>query len=479
MRTLKNYLYSSLYQIFLIIVPLVTIPYVSRVLGAELIGINSYTNTILSYFVLLANLGIFVYGNRTIAYYRDSIEERSRKFWEIISLKLIVSFLVYLLFLLFTIVYPHYQLIFMIQSIQIMATALDVSWLFDGMEDFKRTVIRNFLVKVLSVICIFVFVTSAADFDKYVLITVGSLLLGNLTLWTYLHHYIIKVPLKTLNLKEHLIPIVGLFIPQIASTIFVSLNKILLGNLSNMVQVGYFENADKVIRVLLALIASVGVVIFPKVANAHKHKDHQKVLELTQLTFDAVNIITIPMVFGLIAISPLFSTIFFGPDFVGIDLVLSILAIELIFMGYSSVLGSQYLIATGQSKYLSWAVACGLVSTALFSFLFIPSFGALGGAISSVIGEASIMLAEVWLLRSQINIFHLCKDIPKYLLASLGMYIVLFFLKQMPLPTYLILCLSILLGAFVYAFLLLILRPRLLNVATGVLTSLNPFKKGN
>lgn len=463
MKTIKNYLYSSLYQLFLIIVPFVTIPYVSRVLGAELIGINSYTNTILSYFVLLANLGILMYGNRTVAYYRDSIEHRSKKFWEIISLKLIVSAIVYFLFLIFVFFYPNYRLIFMIQSVQIIATALDISWLFDGMEDFKRTVVRNFLVKLTSVILIFTFVRSAEDFDKYVWITVGATLIGNLTLWTYLHHYVVRIPIKELKLKEHFNPIISLFIPQIASTIFVSINKIMLGNLSTMSQTGYFENADKVVRVLLALVASVGVVIFPKVANAYKNNDKERVLKLTYLTFDAVNIIAIPMVVGIISISTIFSTIFFGTEFAGIDTVLSILVLELIFMGYSSVLGSQYLIATGQSRYLSIAVLGGIVSTAVASILLIPIYGAVGGAISSVIGEASIMIVEIWLLRQQINLLELCKDIQKYFIASFMMYVAIVLISKFSLSIYLALISRIVGGGVTYVVGLLLLKPRLIK----------------
>ncbi len=465
MKTVKNYVYSSLYQLFLIIVPFATIPYVSRVLGAELIGVNSFTNTIMTYFVLFANLGTTVYGNRTIAYYRESITKRSQKFWEILILKLVVSLVIYLIFLVFIWLYPNYRTVFMIQSVQILATAVDVSWLFDGLEDFKRTVVRNFIVKLASVMMIFLFVKTPQDFNTYVLIMVGSSLVGNLTLWTYLRRYITSIKFTNLNIAEHFAPVFALFVPQIASTIFVSLNKVLLGTLSTMSQAGYFENADKVIRVLLALVSSIGVVIFPKVANAYKNRDTKKVIELTKLTFNAVNIITIPMVIGMISISDIFSDIFFGPEFLGIDIVLSILILELLFMGYSSVLGSQYLIATGQAKYLSVAVIGGLFTTSVSSIILIPHHGAVGAAIASVVGEATIAFIELIFIRKQINILELCKDVPKYSIASLLMFLGIYMTKLLTVPPYINLFMRIIVGGVIYGVSLLLLKPQLVKIS--------------
>ncbi|CYV77088.1 flippase [Streptococcus suis] len=476
MKTIKNYIYSSLYQIFLVIVPFLTIPYVSRVLGAELIGINSYTNTIMSYFVLFANLGITIYGNRTIAYYREDINKRSQKFWEIIILKFLVSAIVYGVFLVFVYFYPQYQFIFMLQSIQIIATAFDISWLFSGLEDFKKTVVRNFLVKTLSVLLIFLFVKTENDLNSYVLITVLATLAGNLTLWTYLKSYIVKVPLNTLRHGEHFLPVFFLFVPQVASTIFVSLNKILLGTLSTMEQTGYFDNADRIVRVLLALVSSISVVIFPQVANAFKNNDSQKVTQLTKLTFDVVNIIIVPMVVGIISISDVFSDLFFGPEFQGINIVLSILVLELLFMGYSSVLGSQYLVATGQSRYLSIAVIGGLISSGILSVLLIPSYGAVGAAIASVVGEVTIMIIEVYCLKKQINFISLCSDVPKYFLASLIMFVAIYLSGGFISQVYLNLVIRILLGILVYGVSLYVLRPQLLKDSTSKFAE---FKKPN
>lgn len=461
MKTIKNYAYKSFYQLFLIIVPFITIPYVSRILGAELIGINSYTNTIISYFVLIANLGILIYGNRTIAYHRESIEERSKKFWEIVSIKLLVAIVAYVIFIIFLFFYSKYSWVFVIQSVQIIATAFDISWLFDGVEDFKRTVVRNFLVKIISIILIFTFVKSTEDFDKYIWITVGSTLMGNLTLWSYLHHYIIKIPIKSLKLSEHLVPILTLFIPQIASIVFMSINKILLGNISTISQAGYFENADKVIRILLALVSSIGVVVFPKVAHAYRSGDMKRVLGLTYMTFDAVNIITIPIVVGIVTISPTFSSIFFGTEFQGIDKVLSVLVLELIFMGYTSVLGSQYLIVTGQTYFLSISVFLGIFSTVISSFFFIPIYGALGSAISSVIGEASIMIGEIYLLRNQVDFYYLYRDVPKYMIASAVMYISISSLNYFISSPFVSLLSSIAMGAVTYVTVVLLLCPRI------------------
>ena len=315
MKLLKNYIYNLVYQIVAIILPLVTIPYASRVLGAEMIGINSYTNTIISYFVLIANVGLTTYGNRTISYTRDSVLKRSQKFWEIFVIKIIMALFSLALFFTFTCIYREYTTFLYIQSIQILATAIDISWFFTGMEDFKRTVTRNILTKILSAICIIAFVKSREDLWLYILILVLSTFLGNLTLWTYVFDAIEVINFKSLQLKEHIKPVFVLFIPQLATTLFLTLNKLLLGNLSTLSQSGYFDSADKVIRILLTFITAIGTVIFPRLANSFNRGEKRNVEELLKLSFGAVNIIAFPMIVGIMVIGRPISIIFFGSEF--------------------------------------------------------------------------------------------------------------------------------------------------------------------
>lgn len=421
MKLLKNYIYNLVYQIVAIILPLVTIPYASRVLGAEMIGINSYTNTIISYFVLIANVGLTTYGNRTISYTRDSVLKRSQKFWEIFVIKIIMALFSLALFFTFTCIYREYTTFLYIQSIQILATAIDISWFFTGMEDFKRTVTRNILTKILSAICIIAFVKSREDLWLYILILVLSTFLGNLTLWTYVFDAIEVINFKSLQLKEHIKPVFVLFIPQLATTLFLTLNKLLLGNLSTLSQSGYFDSADKVIRILLTFITAIGTVIFPRLANSFNRGEKRNVEELLKLSFGAVNIIAFPMIVGIMVIGRPFSILFFGSEFEGIEIVLGILSIELIFMGWSSVLGNQFLVAINKTKGLTVSVFIASLILLISSFILIPMLGASGASISSVIGEATIALVQLYYVSKQTRLCLLFSDISKILVSSLIM----------------------------------------------------------
>ncbi|NRE60547.1 oligosaccharide flippase family protein, partial [Enterococcus faecium] len=185
MKIVKNYLYSISYQLLIIILPIVTVPYISRTLTAEGVGKFSYTNSIIQYFVLIATLGTSIYGSRTIAYYRNDIEKRSEKFIEIMVLKFLMMFVSFSIFISFLFIYGKFKLILLLQSFQILAVGVDISWFFIGIEDFKKTVFRNILIKIASVILIFLLVKNPDDLWKYIVINSFSILIGNFTLWSY------------------------------------------------------------------------------------------------------------------------------------------------------------------------------------------------------------------------------------------------------------------------------------------------------
>lgn len=452
------------YQVIALILPLVTVPYISRVLESEAIGINSYTNTIMSYFVLLANIGLTVYGSRAISYTRDSLYERSKTFWEIIYIKIFMATMSYLSLLIFIRAYNCYSIYLLWQSIQILAAGLDISWLFTGLEDFKKTVTRNIIVKLLSASLVFTLVKNKGDLILYIIILATSTLLGNLTLWPYLKKIIIRVPYKELHIISHIKPILMLFFPQLVTQLFITLNKLMLGNLSTISQTGYFDNADKIMRMLLTAITAVGTVIFPRLVNTFKQKDGQKVAEYLKLSFDVVSFISIPMTFGLISTSGPFSDVYFGDSFKGINITLAILAIELIFMGWSTVFGYQYLIAIDKVKGLTISTIVGTVVLFIFSLILIPSYGSAGSAIAAVLGELVIATIQLFFVNKHIKLRQICKDFYKFLLAGLIMLGVCLLLNHFVANDIFNILSQVILGGSVYLACIVIFRPKLVNI---------------
>lgn len=462
------------YQVIAIVLPFITVPYISRVLGSEAVGINSYTNAIITYFVLIANIGITVYGNRTISYTRDSVDERSKKFWEIVIIKFIMGTISMSLLFIFINIYGRYSEYLFWQSIQILAATIDISWFFTGLEDFKKTVSRNIIVKIISAFLILTLVKSSADLALYIFIVAGSTFVGNITLWTYIRKFISPIKRSELSLKEHIGPIFILFIPQLASQLFMTINKLLLGNLSTISQTGYFDNADKIIRILLTAITAVGTVVFPRLANSFKTGKRGEVQRYLKLTFDAVNLISMPVVAGVILISKPFSRIYFGAEFTGINTVISLLVIELVFMGWSSVIGNQYLVATNRTKGLTISVFTATFILIFSSIIFLPKFGASGAAVTSVIGEFIIAMVQIFYVRNYINLSYIFKDIPKYLAASISMFLLCYFIK----PIYndiVTILIKVVLGGIAYLIIILLLKPEL--VRNSIFKLMNKTKK--
>ena len=182
MKVIKNYLYNVGYQVLAIIVPLITSAYVSRVLRPEGVGANSFTNSIIQYFILFANMGIGYYGNRQIAYVRENKDQMSKTFWEIQIVKTIMTLYAFVAFEIFMIFYTRQPEYMWAQSLNLIAIAFDISWFYEGIEDFKVTVLKNSLVKVLSMIAIFVFIKGPNDVTLYIIVIALSILIGNLTL---------------------------------------------------------------------------------------------------------------------------------------------------------------------------------------------------------------------------------------------------------------------------------------------------------
>ena len=265
-----NYVYNLIYQVLILILPLITTPYLSRILGAENIGIYGFTLSISSYFILFGSLGISMYGQREIAYVQDDVVKRTKTFYEILFVRFITMFISMVLFALFFCVKGNFVVYYRLLLLELVANSLDISWFFQGMEEFKKTVSRNLVVKILSVVCIFAFVKEASDLYIYFIIYVLSLLIGNLSLWLYLPKFIKNCKLSDINMKRHLLPIISMFVPQIAIQIYTVLDKTMIGVILNdMVEVGYYEQAQKIVKIILSVVTAMGIVMVPRISNLY------------------------------------------------------------------------------------------------------------------------------------------------------------------------------------------------------------------
>lgn len=421
----KNYMYNLMYQILIMIIPLITTPYLSRVLGAENIGIYSYTLSITTYFILFGSLGVAMYGQREIAYNQDNKFERSKIFKEIFSLRLITLSISLLFFYITFCNKGEYHVYYAIFMLEIIANIFDISWFFQGLEEFKKTVMRNVIVKLISVICIFLFVKTSYDLNKYILIYVLSTLLGNLSLWIYIPKYIEKVEIKNLNVFRHFKPTISLFIPQIAIQIYTVLDKTMIGFfVLDKSEVGYYEQAQKIVKLLMTIATSMGTVMMPRIAYAFAKGDINKLREYMYSSFSFITMLAFPIMFGIISVSDKFVTLFFGNGYEKVAPLICIISPIIIFIGLSNVIGTQYLLPTKQQKKFTLSVLFGAIVNFILNIFLIKKMESIGASIATVIAELSVTFIQIFFVRKEFKFTKILKMTYKYFISSLIMFFI-------------------------------------------------------
>ena len=424
----KNYMYNLCYQILTIVLPIITTPYVSRVLGAENIGIYSYTYSVVSYFILFGSLGVALYGKREIAYVQQNVKERTKVFWEILLCRTVTIFIATIAYIIFFMNFElEYQTYYIILILEVLAAGVDISWFLQGLEEFKKTVTRNIIVRLLSVTAIFIFVKSAEDLITYTIIYSVGNFLGNLMLWVYLPKFLkgAKINVKELEARRHILPILMLFVPQITEKIYNMLDKTMIGRLvEDKKEVGFYEQAQKTIRILNTVVASLGIVMVPRMATIFENEGKEKVQETLKKSFGFVFFIGVPLTFGIISILPGFVPMFYGPGYDKVKDLIIVLSPVILLMGIENVVGTQYLIPTKQQKKYTISVAVGLVLNFILNYVFILKWQAIGAAIATVISQAIVDSIQLYQVRQELKLKEMFSSFWKYLIIGIIMFVI-------------------------------------------------------
>ena len=422
----KNFIYNTIYQILLVILPLITAPYISRTLGANAVGVYSYTNSVAYYFILIAMLGISNYGNRTIASVRDDKEKLNEKFSSIYSLQFIlfiiaiISYVVYSLF-----IASENNMIFLLQTFYVASGLLDISWLFFGLEQFKLTVFRNVVIKILTVISMFIFVKDISDLWIYTLIMSLGTFISQLYLWFYVKKFVTFKKVSFRNITENIKPIIILFIPVIAYSIYKVMDKIMLGNISNYSEVGYYNNAEKIINIPMGIITALGTVMLPRMSNMVANGKNDKSKQYISLSVKLVTIISSAIAFGLMGISNVFTPVFFGEGFEPSAKIIYLLSITVFFITWANVIRTQYLMPNNYDKIYVISTVVGGIVNLIINLLLIPKYAAVGAAIGTIFAEFSVMIMQVFAVRKEIPVLkYIFEYMPVLIIGFCMMFIV-------------------------------------------------------
>lgn len=410
----KNFLYNITYQLLLIILPLITAPYVSRVLGVDGVGTYSYIYSIAYYFCLFGMLGVSNHGNRSIALVREDRAKRSSTFWAIYTMQFITTMIALLLYLVFiTVFFDGNKRVAYIDTLFLLSYVLDINWLFFGLEEFRLTVTRNMAFKILTVVCTFLFVKCADDLWKYTLILALGTLLSQAYLWGYLLQKVDFVRPSKKDLLSQIKPVLVLFIPVIAYSIYKVMDKIMLGSMTSVQQVGLYENAEKIVGIPVGVITAFGTVMMPRISALVSQNNTSQIENYNRMSFRYFSLLAFGMVFGLIGTSGILPEVYFGSQFVDCGPLIAGLSFTLIFMTWANIIRTQYLIPNKKDRPYVVSTICGAMINLVVNYLLIPRFQAKGALIGTLLAEFTVFFVQAIYVRNEFPVF-------KYLRPAIG-----------------------------------------------------------
>ncbi len=419
----NNYIMNLLVNIFTMLVPLITTPYISRALGSESIGIYSYCLSIETYFVVIGTLGIPTYAKREIASARENHAKLNQIYSELLTMQAVMLSLAIALYAFVTIVVnTKYRLMFAMCGIGIVAALFDVSWLFLGLENFKIIVTRSVVFKAICVALIFLFVKKADDLYIYALSLMLANLFCNVWLLVTSRKYVRYSFPGFGRILKHIKPAFFLLLPSMVTTIYAVIDKTMLGMISgNMSEVGFYEQSQKIVTLSLTLITSLGAVLMPRLAALFSEGNQADFHKYINKGISAICFVSLPLAVGCFVVSDNLVPWFYGSGYDKIALLLKVFAPMLFFMGLSDLIGVQAFVAIHKEKQLLIINIFSTVVNLALNALLIPKYLAYGAAFATMLSELVKCAVFIACGRSYLEIKAFFQTMAKYFIVSLIM----------------------------------------------------------
>ena len=456
-RIAKNYSYNLMYQLFVIIVPIVTTPYLARVLGGEGVGTYSYIHSMSVIISTIVLLGIYNYGNRQIAYARGDENKLSTVFWQIISARILIAIIGTIVYFLIILWMGKFVSLFIIYYSYLLACFVDCTWLFVGVEDMKWAVIKNTLTKVLTIIGIFGFVKNETDLPVYVFIQGFSVLVSNLLAYSQIYRYVGIPHIDFSNIKKDLHGSILLFLPSIATTVYLQCDKIMIELMTGVTNnVGIYDYAEKIVTIPLTFITVLNTVMMPRIANEFINGKKDNISFLLNKAVIFAIFISCPMTLGNIAIADKLIPWYLGSEFISTASVIKCIAPIIIINSLGGVANNQYFTATNQISILIKSQFIGMLGNIIINAILIPYYGIYGAAIATVCTSLISVSIQYFYLLRQVHFDGLLRKIIKYLSMSFAMYCGIMIITRKMQPILLTTITQIIVGVVLYFFISLI-----------------------
>ena len=447
--------------------PLITFPYVCRVIEADGIGQINFFQSIISYISLFTCLGIPMYAIREIARDRSDVVQMNRTAMEILLLHSMLTLVGYAIVAILCLTVPQIQVnipLFLILSLTIFFTAIGCEWFYQGIEDFKYITIRGLIIKTVSVVLLFIFVKSKTDLLYYGCYTVFGVLGGNIFNFFRLRKYIHRenIIFSELHIKRHIKPVLKVFSFSVVTSIYLQLNTVLLGFLKNALAVGYFAAATKVMQMLLTMSACLGSVMMPRASHLIAENKEDEFNRLIQKSYDFTLAIALPMTIGLIFCAPSLITALCGVKFEHSILPSQIIAPIILMVAISNVFGIQVLFPKGKINIVTLCCGIGAVADLILNLCLIPFFSYIGTSIAYLGAEVATTVSMYFIGRKYIPIIYFKKSHLTYALGCVVMAFALYGISLLQLPTLTTLLVQGCCGVLIYFIILCISKDEML-----------------
>ena len=419
---INNVFYNGAVQTSSILLNLLLMPYITRILGKDALGINSFGQAIAGYFVLLGNLGITIYGAKVIAEHRDDRKSKQQKFSECMTYQFFFNVIAILLYNIWVV--SQGDCIYFLFNIIILTSMTDLSWAYTGMERFDLIALRNLVIKIVGTLLVFLCVNQQEDLPLFIVIQQGILLISNVVFWFELDklEIIPQFSTLTLSLKKIFRPAIVVFVPSVFTSLYLSLNKVMLGYLSSIDEVAIYDYPNRLVRVGITFIGILGTVMMPRLAYLHHNQSQHEYQNKTKDLFKYSLLISVPAFFLLELVALPLCDMFFSEAFEGADMVMKIVAPTLITSGLS--LYVIYVSLNRMKTFLN-CVAIGALISLVLNLLLMPQYGATGAAISLLATELVVHILLLYYLRSIYSLRWLLQYIFRIIAICAAIYILL------------------------------------------------------
>lgn len=386
--------------------PLVTFPYVSRVLGASGNGKIAFIASVASYFSMIASLGIPTYGIRACATVRDDKEKLSKTVHELLIIHSIMTMISLTLFFVSYFLIGRLQRepeLMFVNGISLLLNVMGANWLYSALEQYQYITFRSLAFKVISILLMFALVHKRQDYVIYGAISVFAVAGSNVLNFINLRKFVSFKNYKCYHLKQHMKPILVFFAQTVAITVYTNLDTVMLGFMKNDAEVGLYSAAIKVKNILVTLVTSLGTVLLPRLSyyTANGYKEEFK--KLTHKAMEIVFVMGMALTGYFVIMAKECIVFISGEEFLGATLAMQIIIPTIIFIGLSNITGIQVLTPLGKEKYVLISVVVGAGIDFVWNLLLIPSMGAAGAAVGTLLAEIAVLLVQWYAIRKVVK----------------------------------------------------------------------------